>query len=125
MYCVNSSSLPLSSELVIRPVQTNSFVKGGRKYFCPVPECVAKSSNSSGFSDSELKRHWTEKHEEFVLMHHCSQCDFSSKRKGSTFRHFRLVHGSLLPFGTGPQEWKANKEYICPAPYTLRDAFRK
>ncbi|KAK3799042.1 hypothetical protein RRG08_051325 [Elysia crispata] len=76
-----------------------------KRYFCPVPDCVTKSSKSTGFTDSEMKRHWSEKHEEFVLMYHCSQCNFSAKRKGNILRHFRTLH-RYLPFSSGPQQWK-------------------
>ncbi|KAK3799041.1 hypothetical protein RRG08_051325 [Elysia crispata] len=95
-----------------------------KRYFCPVPDCVTKSSKSTGFTDSEMKRHWSEKHEEFVLMYHCSQCNFSAKRKGNILRHFRTLH-RYLPFSSGPQQWKVNKEYICPQHYTLNYALGK
>ncbi|XP_055898605.1 uncharacterized protein LOC106079054 isoform X9 [Biomphalaria glabrata] len=92
-----------------------------RRFFCPVPACSTNSLRL-GFTECELKRHWSEKHEKYVKIHHCAQCSFVAKRKGNVYRHIRTTHSNDGPLVLGEVDFQPNKEYVSPHPFTFEMA---
>lgn len=110
-------SPPLSRKREVPPL-----MRSYRRLFCPVPACNATFQQRIGFTECEMKRHWLEKHEECVRLHHCALCNFVAKRKGNVYRHIRTAHNRDIHSSLGHIDFQPNKEFVPPHPFTLKMA---
>ncbi|XP_059147024.1 uncharacterized protein LOC131934882 isoform X6 [Physella acuta] len=92
-----------------------------RRFFCPVPAC-SNNCQRIGFTECELKRHWSEKHEEYVQIYHCALCSFVTKRKGNVNRHIKTTHSQDVESCIGNVDYQLNREYVPPHPFTYKMA---
>ncbi|XP_005089561.1 uncharacterized protein LOC101845285 isoform X12 [Aplysia californica] len=88
---------------------------GRYRFPCPVAGCNFRGS----FSKSEFKRHWREKHEEYVELHPCIQCNFVTKRISNLMRHSQMVHAQSPSLENPRTIYQENKEFLNPFPLTL------
>ncbi|XP_005089558.1 uncharacterized protein LOC101845285 isoform X9 [Aplysia californica] len=83
---------------------------------CPVKDCQVTTVR--------LKRHWREKHLEFVGLYHCAMCSINSKRRYQVVTHACKAHGVTDPAAAvGRVEYHRNKQYMDPAPLTFESVF--
>ena len=84
---------------------------------CPVAGCKARHLTCI----SQLRNHWTEKHEPIIKMYTCGLCGFKTKRlRIFTNKHMATHHSTVAPHEHSMCQLDKNIHYLDPAPYSLK-----
>lgn len=98
----------VSTKLIVEKWKPNSG--------CPVRGCRVKKIASA----AHFRRHWTEKHEAFLVKYNCPSCSYSAKRKWDLMKHSQTSHFCLPDVSEAISlEYSKNKQFIDPSPLSL------